>query len=431
MAASATSLPRLRFRGRPIFYGWAVVTAAFISDFLSYGIGTIAFTVFFAPMSQSLGWSRTLLSSALIVNRFVEAAVTPIVGPMVDKRGPQGVLLIGAAALGLGTAMLGWLESPWQFYLTYGVVMAIGLTGLGSTVSHSIVSKWFVRYRGRALSAVTMGYSLSGIVLPLPATYLILTFGWRSGWVVLGIVTLLLGLVAANISRRQPQDFGLHPDGDAPTEPRAGSASMEAPTHPQPAISFTAREASRTSAFWLLILGSNLGVMAVYGINIHLVPYLLDQGFTPAIAATIFTVLYSMQLLSKPLWGFLSERLHVRYCAAICYLGGGLGLAMVVVWPNFVGIGLFTVVYGLTRGAQSLVMSIAWAEYFGPGSLGAIRGLSAPFGMVAGAAGPVLAGWVFDLFGNYLPAFGIFVAGFWMGSALVFLAHPPTLQVRA
>lgn len=93
MAAYVKALPALRFRGRPIFYGWAVVAAAFVSDLLSYGIGTVAFTVFFNPMSASLGWSRGLLSSAIVLNRLVEAVATSLLGPIVDRRGPQAVMV--------------------------------------------------------------------------------------------------------------------------------------------------------------------------------------------------------------------------------------------------------------------------------------------------------------------------------------------------
>lgn len=428
-AATEASIPSplsLRIRGRSVFYGWAVVAAAFAADFLTYGISTVAFTLFFTPMSASLGWSRGLLSSAIVVSRAVDALTTPFLGPVVDRRGPRAVMAAGALALGGGTMALGLVEAPGHFYLVYGVVMALGLTGLGSTISHTVVSKWFVRHRGRALSAVTMGYSLAGILLPLPVTFLIVSYGWRTAWMVLGVVTLVLGLAAAWMMRRQPEDFGLLPDGAPHTDwpgPDTFSSSMSPVAVVERRI--TARQAVRTPSFWLLIAGSNLGVMALFGINIHLVPYLLDQGLEAAVAAGVYTALYSMQFLAKPLWGFIAERLHVRFCAAICYFGGGLGLALLLAWPTLVGIGLFVVVYGLTRGAQSLVMSIAWADYFGRESLGAIRGISAPFGMVAGAAGPILGGWLFDVLGSYHLAFGIFVAGFWLGSALVLMAQPP------
>lgn len=422
MQATTSPLPTLRFRGRSLFYGWAIVAAAFVTDFLTYGIGTVAFTVFFTPMSAALGWSRGLLSSAIIVNRLVEAVAIPPLGPIIDSRGPQVVMGLGALAMGLGTISLGLLDTPWQFYVAYGVLIGLGMTGLGSTVTHTVVSKWFVHYRGRALSAVTMGNSLAGVLLPLPATYLILTFGWRAAWMVLGAVTLALGLAATALARRQPEDHGLLPDGPLADAGKIGDLAQDSVKSDR---LFTASQAVRTPAFWLLVIGSNLGVMAVYGFNIHLIPFLQDLGYAPGVAAAIYTVLYSMQFLSKPLWGFLSERLHVRYCAAICYFGGGLGLTLLMGAPGLAGTLLFTLVYGLTRGAQVLVMSIAWADYFGRTSLGAIRGLSAPFGLVATAAGPVLAGWLFDLLGGYQLAFSIFVAGFWAGAALVYLAQPP------
>ena len=167
------------------------------------------------------------------------------------------------------------------------------------------------------------------------------------------------------------------------------------------------------------------------GINIHLISFLLDQDFSLTSAAGIVTFLYALQTVGKPMWGLIAERLHVQYCIAIRYLGGGLGSLLLPGVSSLPTIVAFALVYGLTRGAQSLLNSVAWADYFGRVSLGSIRGISAPFRIVSGAGGPVVAGFLYDIYGSYSVAFITFAGSFWLGSVAILLARPPLVLAVA
>ena len=410
---------------RPQFYyGWAIVGGAFASDFLWYGVGTVAFGIFFRFMSEGLGWSRGLLSSAILLSRLVTSAVSPVVGPLVDRYGPRYVMLVGAVAMAAGAAALGLVHAPWHFFLAYGGLVALGGVCLGEISGHTTVARWFVRQRGRAFAVVTMGLSSAGIVLPLPLAYVIEAYGWRTAWGALGAVVLVVGVAAALVMRRRPEDYGLLPDGRPPP------SAHPAPTAPAPATrdpepSFTPREAVRTPAFWLLVASANLGGLALTGINIHLVTYLMDRGFALVTATGIVTFLYTLQTAAKPFWGFVSERLHVRFCIALCYLGGGLGALLLLAATTLPGVALFALVYGLTRGAQSLLVSLAWANYFGRAAQGAIRGIVAPSRLLSTAGGPLVAGALYDVTQAYTLPFIVFAACFWLGSLAVVLARPP------
>jgi hypothetical protein len=131
------------------------------------------------------------------------------------------------------------------------------------------------------------------------------------------------------------------------------------------------------------------------------------------------------------MWGLIVERLHVRYCIGICYLGGGLGALLLLNVGSPPTVVAFALVYGLTRGAQSLLTSLAWADYFGRASLGAIRGISAPFRIISSAGGPLLAGLLFDAYGSYTVAFTTFAVLFWIGGIAMVLARPPQVTVSA
>lgn len=411
----------------PFFYGWVIVAGAFASGLLFYGIGTVAFGVFFRFMSEGLNWSRGLLSSVLLVGRLTSLVASPVLGPLVDRYGPRWVMLGGTVALSLGALAMATVSAPWQFFVAYGALMTVGVVAMGVNSSHTAVAKWFVRRRGRAMAIATMGLSGAGVVIPLPLAFFISQFGWRGAWVAVAVFVLVVGTCASLVMRRQPEDYGLLPDGDGgreqmiATEPEASLPQERAGVE----ANLTMREALRTSAFWLLIIASNSAGMALMGINIHLVSYLLDRGFAIGTAAGVVTFLYVLQTAAKPMWGFIAERLHVRYCVGICYLGGGIGSLLLLGVGSVLGIVVFGVVYGLTRGAQSLLMSLAWADYFGRRSLGGIRGVSTTFNIVAGAGGPVLAGLLFDITGGYTLAFTIFAVAFWLGALAMVVAKPP------
>jgi MFS family permease len=409
-----------------VFYGWIVVAGAFVSHLLSYGILTVAFGVFFPFMAEALGLGRGLLASVAAAARLVSAALSPLLGPVVDRRGPRGVMALGVLSLAGGAVVLAAAGNAWHVFLGYGVVMAFGSIALGELTGDTTVARWFVRRRGRALAVSTMGLSTAGIVIPLPVALLIAALGWRGAWLALAGVILVLGTAAAAVMRRRPEDHGLSPDGAA--TPRPGGAAASAATE----VSFSARAAARTPAFWLLVVSTNLAGLGFFGVNLHLFSYVTDGGLSAAVAAAMITYLYTLHTVAKPLWGVIAERVHVRYCIAACYAGGALGVLILLLAPASVaGLAAFGTVYGLTRGAQSFVTSLAWADYFGRQAQGAIRGLASPFRHLSAAAGPVVGGVLYDLTGDYRLAFAIFATAFLAGAAVALAAKPPRLSAAA
>lgn len=390
-----------------MFYGWVVVAAAFASHFLSYGVLTVAFGVFFPYMADALRLSRGVLASAFAVARLVSAAMAPGVGWLVDRRGPRLLMVLGVLSLAGGALVLALAQDAWQVFLGYGIVMALGGVALGELTADSTVARWFVRHRSRALAVATMGLSSAGIVIPLPLAWLITRFGWRQAWVVLAVAALAIGLPAAMGMRRSPEDHGLAPEGGVEE------------------VSLTARQATRTPAFWLLVVSTNLAGLALFGINLHLFSYITDGGTGAATAAGVVTYLYVLHTGAKPLWGVIAERVHVRYCIATCYAGGALGVVLLLWSTSVVGLLAAATVYGLTRGAQSFLTSLAWADYFGRDAQGAIRGWASPFRFIAAASGPVIGGFLYDATGSYALAFGVFAGAFALAGVVALAAKPP------
>ncbi len=407
-------------RARPrFFYGWVVVGAAFVSHFINYGVLVVSFGIFFPFMAATLGWGRGLLASVTFVSRVASAAGAPLVGRAIDRHGPRPYLLIGGAAMAVGAVLVSLMSQPWQMFAAYGVLMALGGLALGPLGADSTVARWFIRRRGRALAFSTMGMSAAGVVLPLPLTLLIDWTDWRRAWVALGAFVLMLTLVVAPLMRKRPEDYGMVPDGNSEEEVASGGRRVVEE------VSLTAREAMRTPAFWLLLVSTNFAGFAISGVNLHIFSYITDRQIDPGQAAMVITYLYFLQSVAKPLWGFAAERMHVRYCLASCYAGGAAGIVLLMGANSLPHLALFATVYGLTRGAQSFVSSLAWSDYFGREAQGAIRGTAQPFGLITSAGGPVLGGFLFDLRGDYLLAFSVFVGAFVVSSIAALLAQPP------
>jgi MFS family permease len=403
-----------------LFYGWVIVGAAFVSHLLSYGVVTVAFGVFFPFMASALNLSRGLLATTGVTTRLAAAVLAPLIGPLIDRRGPRLVMAVGVISLAAGAATLALADNVGHVFLGYGVLMSIGLVALGELTADSTVARWFIRRRGRALAWATMGMSVAGIVLPIPLALVIARFGWRAAWMSLAAAIVVLGCAATVAMRHRPEDSGLVPDGDAPVpagEARGPDRRSE--------VSLTARQAVRTSAFWLLVLSTNLAALALTGANLHLFSYLIDKGLAAGTAAALLTYLYVLQGVSKPLWGFIAERVHVRYCIGMCYFGGAVGLVLLVRSGSLEAMVIFATVYGLTRGAQVFVTSLAWADYFGRAAQAAIRGVATPFRLTASTLGPVLGGFLYDGTGNYVLAFTLFAGAFGLAGLVALAAKPP------
>ena len=402
---------------RRLFYGWIVVAAAFASHLLGYGVVTVAFGVLFPFMAEGLQLSRGMLASTGVSTRILAGLLAPVMGRVVDRRGPRLVMAIGVASLAIGAVILSQAQNVSHIFIGYGVAMAIGFVSLGELTGDTTVARWFVRRRGRALSWATMGLSTGGVLLPLPLAYTITWIGWRGAWLALGVAIVVIGTAATVAMRSRPEDSGWTPDGESGAAGTTRAAAAEA--------EFTVRQAVRTAAFWLLVASTNLAALALLGSNLHLFSYLGDKGLSPATAATLVTYLYVLQAVSKPLWGFVTEWMHVRYCIAICYLGGAVGLVLLIGASSLSGLFIFSTVYGMTRGAQAFVTSLAWATYFGRSAQGAIRGIAAPFRLAASAIGPVLGGVLFDLTDNYRLPFTVFAVTFALAGLVALAATPP------
>jgi MFS family permease len=391
-------------QGKGFFYGWWIVVGAFISVFVGVGVGVFTFGVFFNDLIRDFGWTRASLSIASTVYVLIGAFLGPVIGTLSDRYGPKRVMLTGIFIMGLSLIGLRFLKSLWYLYLMYGL-MGVGFCGLYIS-SMAVVSNWFIRKRGTATGLMFMGVGAGGLVLAPLANYCILAFGWRSTYMILGLLTWLIALPAISLLiKTKPEDIGLLPDGDLVRKTSAGPLALEG---------LTSEQALRTPTFWLLVVIFFLFSCGLTGVTIHLVPYLRDVGFTPTVAANIFGIVCGLSILGRVGFGYLADRMDIRYVTIMSYVLCIIGLICLIGvtpahLPYLIG---FIGTYSFSYGGDAALQPIIVAKCFGRAAIGKLLGyLYVPFSVGLGLW-PFLGGYVFDLTKSYQGAFIIYIVSF-------------------
>lgn len=413
---------------KKVYFGWWVVLVAFLGAFVSSGIGGQGLGVFLKPMTKDMGWSRTDLAGVVTLRSIVMGLLGPIFGRIADRgvSGPRMLFVAGGFVAGLSLLMVSFTSHLWQFYVAFGVLFGLGqATFGGQAISGAVISKWFIRFRGRAMSLFTTGISLGGVVFVPLSAVLISQFGWKGAWFGLGLVTWVLIIpLSVKFMYRQPEDIGLLPDG-LPTGNGAVNGSDERGSQGPGEVNWTFSEAIRTPTLWLVTLAFNLMTMSIGAVVLHQVPYLTDKGFTLQAATSVAVLFSTFALIAKMPWGILSEKYSVRYACVSCFVLGAFGLLLLVMAES-VGIAIaFTVVYGLGAGGEPVLRNVVLADYYGRECQGTIRGAFAPLNAIFLGASPLFAAWVYDSRGDYDLAYLILVAGNGLAALFVLLAKPP------
>ncbi|MYH41335.1 MAG: MFS transporter [Chloroflexi bacterium] len=422
--------PLARLRG--VYFGWYMIVAATITNMVM-GAGLVGYLpgVFLEPMTEELGWSRAEFIISFTIGQFVTAATALAIGSHIDRRGGRGLMLAGTSLTVAALLLTAEVRELWQWVLLRGLIQPIGLGMAGSLVVNVALSKWFVRYRGRAIGIAACGFSLAGIVVPNSLTPVVDAHGWEAGWRVLALVAATLILPASLMMRRQPEDYGLRPDGRSPDGP-AGSADAERERLDY-VTSLTRGEALRTSALWLIVVAFGAVGLTLLGLVTQAIPLLTDAGFSRPTAAAMLAVLTVPGLLSRPFWGVAAERVDPRRLASAAFVALGTGVLVIVLGARaqslpLVALGFFAMGSGMAGYVP--VQEIMWASFFGRRHLGAVRSSAMPVAIGLGASGPVLVAYYYDRTGSYEGIFVVLSALVLASAALVFLARSPDRRER-
>ena len=385
----------------PFFYGWTVLFAAGSSMVVRNSAASLTLAVFIFPMSEDLGWSRSLIAGAASLGGLVATVASPVVGWALDRYGARVILTGSVLILGLSTVSLAWATVPIAFYLAYGLgrVIFSSPLNIGPSV---VVSRWFVRRRGQATGFLFLSHSLGMITFPLIAGVVIKYRGWEDAWIVLGVLVWILALGPVSMLVRQtPEELGLLPDGDPPN-PQGSGAETSAVTEEQ---NWTLREAARTPTLWLLATATGSLFLLQSGTNIHQGAYFLDQGLGVGVSAATLSLNAVFTGVGSIFWGWLVDRVPVRFTYAGVALMMAVALILFPMADTTVEALIVASIFGAAVGGILVVPVVAYANYFGRRSLSAIRGVTEPFVSLGQAIGALFSGIVYDVTGSYKDAF--------------------------
>ena len=384
-------------RGGRIFFGWYIVAACFVVNFVVFGISINTFTVYVKPIEADLGWSRGKISLAITLAALSMGAAAPFIGLLIDRIGAKLVMATGAGVIGIGSLMLAKTQSAAYFYTIY-VLAGVG-QGAATIIPISLViSNWFTVKRGRALGIVMTGTGLGAMVMVPVTSWIVITWNWRTSYVIMGFIILLMVPLNLLMIRTRPSDMGLQPDG--------GMISDETPAE---IGGLSLQEAVRTSGFWLIAIMMLSAGMVGLGIGVHLMAYLTDIGHTEAAAASIIAIISGLTVVGKIGMGFIADHWGIRRAVVLTFtvIIAGILLLMgakvqTIAWA-------FAVVYGFAIGAPLLINPALTAECLGLKNFGAIFGILTLASTVGAAIGAVLSGVIYDHAKSYLPAFWLFI----------------------
>ena len=198
----------------PFFYGWLIVAITMVAGFLAAGVSNITMAVVLRPISDDVGWSRTLTAAAITLGACLGGLLSPLFGPIADRLGPRLLLPAGGALVGLLAFGVSLSTEPWQFYVTFVPARALTEFLLCGMIAFTTAANWFYLKRPRVMGLVAMSTPLGSAVLSLVYQFFVLHYGWRSAFLALGVALWVFVVIPGLIFlRRQPEDLGLCPDG--------------------------------------------------------------------------------------------------------------------------------------------------------------------------------------------------------------------------
>jgi MFS family permease len=404
------------------FYGWWIVLAGTVILFVSSGIGFYGHGVILDPLRTLHGWSKGTISSAVTLYFFTSGIMGLMIGRRIDRYGPKWVLLMGAVIIGTGFVLLSLIRTVWQLYATY-FIMALGFSCTSLIPVNTLITNWFIRKRGFAMSLTNTGLSAGGIVMVPLASYIISHWGLAVALPVLGSVYCAVVVAITSFVRQRPSDLDQFPDGEPSAPKIAGKHSARLNYSDQMRV-WSRSRALRTVPFWSIVIAFMLALTGQIAFLVHQVSF-LGQYLGVSGAAAAVSITAGASIVGRLWLGTCVDRLDKRRVIMVCFMIQGAAVMLLAHFHHVVVLYLGTLAFGLTMGNIIMMQSLITAECFGLVSFATVSGLAGVFTMSGAAFGPTIAGLIFDAAQSYRLSFTIFAAMSAFAILVICFAKPP------
>lgn len=400
---------------RPLFYGWWMVATAFIFMMLIVGFALYGLPLFYNLWVAEFGWKRADIQFGNTLSKIIAGPLLGfLVGWLVDKRGPRGVMIAGALFASVALLGFSWVASIATLYVCF-FSNALGYLCAGPLPNQVLLSHWFRRLRGRVMGIAYVGIGVGGMLVPWIVFFLNRHFGWRGSLCVLSMLFAIVMLILLLFVRRRPADLGLLPDGD---EQLAESAAGVPPK-------VSLLKILKTSAFWLLAAGSIFSIGAIGGVMQNLALYIADIVPKDAVELTkthVLSLALFASIAGRLTMGWLADRFTKKYVMLLTYLIVGLSIPLLLAARSQPALlYVFALTFGFGLGADYMLIPLMAAECFGLGALSRVLGIIIMSDSIGEATMPYLVAHVRDASGSYATGF-VLLTGLALAGALAILS---------
>jgi MFS family permease len=392
---------------RKPFYGWVIVGVGIVVTCVGFG-AMMSLSVFLQPIAVAMGWSRTGIATAAMLNFLAMGAASFVWGALSDRIGTRVVVLCGGVLIGLGFVLASRAETLVQFQILFGLIVGVAASSLYGPIT-ATTTRWFTQHRTLAVALVSAGLSFGSTLMAPLARWLISTYDWRTAMLVIGDLVWIVVIPAAFLVRNAPVT-------------RAAAATATSVVQAPP---MTVAQALRTPQFAAIALTHFACCAAHSGPIFHMVTHAIDRGIPAMAAATVLSVAGLASLSGKIVCGLVADRAGVK---RTLIAGLGIQAAAVILYLFTRQLGSFyalAMMFGFAYGGLMPLYAVLVREYFGERIVGSVFGAVSTAATLGMSLGPWVGGWLFDAFGSYA---WMYVGSFMIGTgavAIAFTFRPP------
>jgi MFS family permease len=371
------------------YAGWRVVVACFIMAMFVVGFGLYGQSIYLVELQRLNGWTAGLISGASTLSLLLCNILAMFTNELAGRLGPRRLVLLGVAALAASMTLLALATHPWQLYVAF-ILMAFGWIGMGMIVIAAIVSLWFVRRRGLALSIAFTGASAGGVIVTPLLLLLVQRLGFPAAMLTATaiMVAILVPVIIGGI--------GLPPKTLEPVD----IAGPQHPTEDSVPGGISRTDLMRRAAFWTLSIPFALGLLAQIGFIVHQIA-LLEPKVGYASAGVAVSMMTFSAIVGRLGLGMVVDRFVPRFVTAASLVSQAAALLIILQADTVPMMLAASALFGFSVGNLITLPPLIIHREFEAESFVVVMGLSNAISGTIGALGPVLIGLVHGWSGNY------------------------------
>ena len=382
-----------------IFYGWYVLAASFFLLFFQSG-ARFSFGIMFKPMIAELGWNRASISSVFFLHMVFFALALSVAGKLYDRYGPRWVIFVSTVLLAGGYMCTALVRSLWQFYLFYGILAAVGTGGASVPLIASLMSKWFEKRRGLAISLALSGTCLGQFVLVPIFNRFVLTYSWRISYLFIGLIILVLNtILALAVIKGDPVDLGFKPYGHKNANDAVDPNPSTVSAVHEPDLNLP--QAMKTYSFWLFLIFMFICGSGDFLVATHLVPFVTDYGVSPTAAANMLALYGLMGLGGILIAGPISDLIGNKIPIALTFVLRLLLFGLILKYRTPLSFYIFAAGFGFTWLVTAPLTTTLVGRLYGFAHVGIISGFITTVHHLGGGFWAYMGGLLFDQTGSY------------------------------